>query len=212
MKKEIIEFFESNPEATEVHDALGYLMTDKEKAVAMTAGTCEVVKTYTREQFLQYMELSGKEQADIELARMTVEGIQARINEQEAFIVSEKEAQAKLKTKAMKDLAEAMIKKEYEKLEAMKVALVIRAKEEGKELHIVTEQTLELNPEMVEQGVKVGDVIELGEPCNEDGAPLNSEGPNGKEETSSNTLASTDDNEGKSEPAFPSDRDTSSQE
>lgn len=40
------------------------------------------------------------------------------------------------------------------------------------EVYTVTEQAIEMNPEMKEEGVKEGDVIELGEPCNEDGSPI----------------------------------------
>lgn len=47
---------------------------------------------------------------------------------------------------------------------------------------IVSQDDLDLNPELVEQGVKVGDEIELDPPCDEDGKELNEgEGEEGGE-------------------------------
>lgn len=37
---------------------------------------------------------------------------------------------------------------------------------------IVTKEMLELEPALIEQGVNVGDEIELGPSCNEDGSPV----------------------------------------
>jgi predicted transcriptional regulator len=51
MKKQLTEFFEANPEATEVHVALGYLHNTSDEAMATLAGVSDqAVKTYTREQ------------------------------------------------------------------------------------------------------------------------------------------------------------------
>jgi hypothetical protein len=40
---------------------------------------------------------------------------------------------------------------------------------------IVTQEILDLNPDLVEQGVQIGEEIELGELCDENGDPLTSE-------------------------------------
>lgn len=50
MNQQINEFFESHPEANEVHEALGRLFLDKSKATSFLAGVPgKVVTTYTRE-------------------------------------------------------------------------------------------------------------------------------------------------------------------
>jgi hypothetical protein len=51
MEQKIIEFFNTHPDATEVHSALGVLFTDKEKAEAYLGGVPHgKVETITREQ------------------------------------------------------------------------------------------------------------------------------------------------------------------
>lgn len=37
---------------------------------------------------------------------------------------------------------------------------------------IVTQEILDANPDLVEQGVGIGEEIEVGDLCNEDGTPL----------------------------------------
>jgi len=39
----------------------------------------------------------------------------------------------------------------------------------------VTQEILDMNPCLVDQGVKIGEEIELGEACNEDGSALTGE-------------------------------------
>lgn len=50
---------------------------------------------------------------------------------------------------------------------------------------IVTQEILDLNPELVEQGVQVGNEIELGPECNEDGEELEDAGLTGEAERAS---------------------------
>lgn len=50
------------------------------------------------------------------------------------------------------------------------------------EKRTVTQEDLDLNPELVEQGVKVGDEIELGHLCDENGEPLEGAGLTGEAE------------------------------
>lgn len=47
---------------------------------------------------------------------------------------------------------------------------------------IVTKEILDDNPELVEQGVKIGEEVELGSVCDENGDPLEDAGLTGEAE------------------------------
>lgn len=52
---------------------------------------------------------------------------------------------------------------------------------------IVTQEILDLNPDLVEQGVQIGEEIELGPPCDENGEPLEDAGLTGEAENASDS-------------------------
>jgi hypothetical protein len=49
MQKQVTDFFEKHPEATEVHEALGYLFSNKEDAEKYIGGTNRQVITHTKD-------------------------------------------------------------------------------------------------------------------------------------------------------------------
>lgn len=115
-QKKVDEFFQSHPDANEVHFALGYLFPEKDRAESFIAGTKDQrVITFFRD---------GK--SEIVMPKAKTEGEP----------LSEEEVEA-----------------------GMSKAFIAEETKEPVIEHTITEQDLKDNPELVEQGIKVGEEI-----------------------------------------------------
>jgi hypothetical protein len=125
MKAQLIEFFESNQEAQEVHTTLGYLCSTKEEAEKKLAGVSgEVIKTYTREQVEAMKVESNEAPSDHQIVasfkKMPVEKMRQVLSQQEE-IVNKK--QAGLMAERDQEKAQKSLAFHQSILESMKTAL-----------------------------------------------------------------------------------------
>lgn len=158
-------FFAENPEATECFEALGYIKATQEEANAVVGGTTGQVTKHEREAGKVYENLSDELLGKFIACEDAEADAQVKYEELKTEEAMQAWVAAKKSTDAAKAAFDKQVKKEnkaaIEKAGDAAAAKQITA--DGVELvdHVVTEEDLAHNPEMVDEGIKAGDTIQI---------------------------------------------------